>query len=105
MFAELLKYQEKEYREEHPVIEPDTLWERKEYQIFTVFQTEENEWSQEGGLFFQIPGLGKAGRESYIKSLIGKGAYGTGIMPETDAPLVFLVTCSYQTEDGRFVVV
>lgn len=105
MFAELLKYQEKEYWEEHPGIELDTLWERQEYQIFTVFPVGGEEWSEEGGLFFRIPGLGKAGRESYIKLLIGKGAYETGIMPETDDPLVFLITCSYQTEDGRFVIV
>lgn len=105
MFAELLNYQKQEFWVEYPTIQLDTLWKHQEYRIFTVFYTAEDEWSREDGLFYQAHKNLKTAREAFIKKLIEKGVYETWIVPKKDVPLVFLITCSYQEKNGRFVAV
>ena len=41
----------------------------------------------------------------YVKNVKKLSLYDTGLTPEYGNQLITLVTCAYQTEDGRFVVV
>lgn len=105
MFADLLNYREKSFWEQHSVISFDTLYEHRQYQIFTVFYARESDWIQEDGLLFAAVNSGRILGEKDRKVLADAGLYDTGIVPETGASLLFLVTCSYQEADGRFVVI
>lgn len=105
MFGDLLNYRNNEYWEEHPVIQFDTLWEHREYEIFTAFYAAEDDWSKTEGIFYEkINEIGMDKKE-YLRRLKNAGFYETGIMPEEDNLLIFLVICSYQEKNGRLVVV
>ena len=40
MFADLLKYADKEFFTEHPIIQFDTLYEQQKYEIIAVFRSQ-----------------------------------------------------------------
>lgn len=105
MFADLLNYREKSFWEYHPTIFLDTLYEHRQYQIFTAFYAKETDWIQEDGLLFAAVNSGKIIGAKDLETLASAGLYDTGIIPETGTSLLFLVTCSYQEADGRFVVI
>lgn len=104
MFADLLKYREKSYWENHPVICLDSLWEHRRFQVFSVLYAKEEDWTEPEGLFYQRKPETKAEKADFFKRLKEAGFYGTGIEFEKDSAMVLLVTCSYQERDGRFVV-
>lgn len=105
MFADLLKYRNKEYWEAHRMIQLDSLWEHGYYEIFSVFYVTEDEWSQEEGLFYKVHKKLLLERNEFLEKLKRIGQYETGTIPAIDDSLIFLITCSYQKKDGRFVVV
>lgn len=102
MFADLLNFREQNYWEKHRVIALDTLWEHREYEIFTAFYITEDAWNP-GGLFYD-DGVRKQSRDAFLRELSGKGLYQTGILPAYDNKLLFMVTCSYRENRERFVV-
>ena len=104
MFAGLLNYQELEFWKGHPIIDLDTLWEHRKYKIFAVFYTTEDEWCNADGLFYPAVLKTIEEREQYLKQIKEESLYETGITPDAETIIVFLVTCSYQRNDGRFVV-
>lgn len=104
MFADLLKYREKSYWENHPIICLDSLWEHRRFRIFSVLYAKEEDWTEPEGLFYQRKPETKAEKADFFKRLKEAGFYGTGIEFEKDSVMVLLVTCSYQERDGRFVV-
>lgn len=105
MFADLLQYQKKTFWDAHPVLQLDNLYEHREYRVFSVFYAEETEWHEDGGL---ISGGGFGGsmtRDNYIEILKKRGLHEYNVSVNSEASLLFLVTCSYWKEDGRLVVV
>lgn len=104
MFAELMNYKEKVYWEEHSVIILDTLWEHQKYMIFSVFHADEKEWSEKNGLFSSNNLMISKKRAQYLEEIKEKSIYETGLEPEIHTRLIFLVTCSYQKNNERFVI-
>lgn len=105
MFADLLKYQVEDYWKGHPIIEFTTLWEHREYEIFTAFHANEEEWTQEEGRLYQVAyGKGTV-RANALRALTEASAYDTGITPDPKTPLIYMVTCSYGKKGSRYVVV
>lgn len=105
MFADLLDYRNWSVWKTQPVIYLDTLWEKREYEIFAAFYATEADWNEKGGLFYDYDKNSKMNRKTYIQELKKEGLYQTDTEPGTDCRLLFLVTCSYQKGDGRFVVI
>ena len=105
MFADLLKYKEKQYLQDHPVIRLDTLWERRQYEIFAVLDVSEEEWSQEGGMFNNYGTNFILNRKEYLKKLEKRSLCKNNITAEINDRLLFMVTCSYQKENSRIVIV
>lgn len=104
MFAELLNYCHEDYWKAHTTIQLNTLREYRVYEIFTVFYATENDWTGENGLFHFVKEQQEMERENYLSELINRGFYETEIKPDKSAPLIFLVTCSYQERNGRLVI-
>lgn len=105
MFADLLNYQDRKYCAEHPVICLDTLWDKQEYEVVAVLNVLEDEWSQEGGLFYDYEKNFSINRGKYLQKMKKMSLYQSGIKVEVQSRLVFLVTCSSRRENGRIVVV
>lgn len=99
MFADLLQYQKKEFWRIHQCVQLDNRFEHKKYTVFAAFFAEEKQWVDKDGLFYSTY---EKRREEWIRKLVDSGLYETGIAPNTQSSLLFLVTCK---QNGRFVVV
>lgn len=106
MFADLLKYEQEDFWRTHPVIQLDTLWEHCQYEIFSVLYAKEDDWEAEPDALFSLADVkNMSEQKAYCQKLKRYGIYETGIIPDGSTPLLFLVTCCYQINNGRFVVI
>ena len=106
MFAHLVDYDSVDFYKKHPVIQFDTLYEERKYEIVAAFYSQVYKEDQEVFKYYNWPGhLTKKQYNNYVKNVKKLSQYDTGITPEYGEQLITLVTCAYQTEDGRFVVV
>ena len=100
---ELYFYADKEWAEQHPYIHFDTANEDRVYRVFAAFQTTiggENE-------FKYNERAGKLNDEEYtafVKDIQEASVMDTGDRPVKKSQIMMLSTCSYHSEDGRFVV-
>jgi len=106
MFHDLLRYEEQSYWEEHPVITFDTVYEEQEYEVLSAFYDRVYYQSETCYKFYKfIDAQDQADFDYNISQLKEKSLYDTGINAEYGDKLIMLITCSYQVENGRFVVV
>ena len=106
MFADLLKYQSIEFWKTHPIIRLDTLWARYQYEIFTVLYADESDWENETDALFSLTDEKDLSEQrTYFQKLKQREIYETGIVPDDNASLLYLVTCCYQKSGERFVVI
>lgn len=104
MFADLHKYKEQSFWEEHRYIYFDTLTEYHTYEIFAVFQTGVNQvTSFNYHLFDDTNNAAEFGQ--YVNTCKALSYYDTGITPVYGDKLITLSTCDREIADGRLVVV
>lgn len=105
MFRDLMNYRQESYWQEHPVIEYATLYEERQYEIVAAFYDVIYDKNAKVFKFYQFANYETeaefADAMAYFKS---KSEYDTGVEPVFGDRLLTLVTCSYHTTDGRFVV-
>ncbi|MBR5528894.1 MAG: class B sortase [Oscillospiraceae bacterium] len=103
MFACLKEYLKKDFFEAHPTVTFNTLTERGEYEIFSVFtisMASDNRFP-----FYKYVSLPDEDTfRSVIDTCKGMSQYDTGVMPQFGDEILTLVTCEYSQEDGRLVV-
>ena len=107
MFSGLLKYAEEAFYRKHSVICFDTPKENGNYEIIAVFR-EKVHYQDETDVFRYYNYCGKlteAAFQDYITRIKEISLYETGKTAEYGQKLITLSTCSYHTENGRFVVV
>ena len=106
MFAGLEKYRSESYYREHSVISFDTLYEHQEYEIIAVF---ESQIYRKSDTIFKhynfLNAENKTEFDEYIKGIKALALYDTGVTASYGDALLTLVTCTYHTENGQFVVV
>ncbi|MDY3909584.1 MAG: class B sortase [Eubacterium sp.] len=106
MFAHLVDYESEEFYDKHPVIQFDTLYEECEYEVIAAFYSQVYKKDEDVFKYYNWPGhLTEKQYMQYVKNVKKLSLYDTGLTPEYGNQLITLVTCAYQTEDGRFVVV
>ena len=106
MFRGILEYGKPEFCAEHPVIEFDTLYEQQEYEVLAAFYDKIYQQTDDCFKFYQF--IDAENEEDYnyaISQFKEKSLYDTGVTAEYGQQLITLITCTYQTENGRFVVV
>lgn len=107
MFSELLNYKNKSYYEKHPKIRFVTNKTDEEYDIFACFYSKAY-YTHEKNVFRYYYFV-NAGTETefdeYVANCLQASIYDTGISATYGDQLLTLSTCSYHTENGRFVVV
>lgn len=103
MFANLSKYQRKDFWAEHGTVIFDTLTEHHTYQIFAVFKT-----TASVGQGFPYHSFVDAADETEFDEFVSTckelAFYDTGITPKYGDKLICLSTCEYTQTNGRFVV-
>ena len=103
MFGTLDYYADKEWAEQHLYINFDTLEENRVYRVFAAFQTalgEENEfkYNERVGL------LSNQDYKALAEDIKEAAVMETGDCPAEKTQILMLSTCSYHSDNGRFVV-
>lgn len=107
MFQNLPKYNDINFYYEHPIIKFTSLEEDAEYEIFASFYSKVY-YKTDKNVFRYYNFVNSSSEEDYnnfVSSAKKASLYDTGITPNYNDSLITLSTCSYHTEDGRFVVV
>ena len=106
MFRTLLKYQQKDFWQRNPVISFNTLYEEQEYEVVAAFYDKVYKKSDTNFKFYQF--YDTSDQSSFDEAMAyyrEHALYDTGITAQCGDLFLTLVTCAYQTENGRFVVV
>lgn len=106
MFAAIMKYEKEDFWKEHPIIQFDTLYHTGEYEVLAAFYTQiYSETQTDVFKYYQYPDLSDPDVFlEYLTGIRASALYDTGIQAEYGDTILTLSTCSYHTEDGRFVV-
>ena len=107
MFSDLLKYADEEFYNNHPIIRLTTEEEDKEYKIISVFKSRVY-YKSEKNVFRYYNFINSESEEKYnsfINNAKKVSLYNIEETPKFGQQLLTLITCSYHTEDGRFVVI
>lgn len=107
MFGSLGRYKKASYFRDHPVIRFDTLTEEGAYEILGVFYSRVYTDADEGVFrYYQYTDLtAEEAFDAYVRQVKAASLYDTGVEAVYGDKLLTLSTCSYHTENGRFVVV
>ena len=106
MFRTLLKYQQKDFWQRNPVISFNTLYEEQEYEVVAAFYDKVYKKSDTNFKFYQF--YDTSDQSSFDEAIAyyrEHALYDTGVTAQCGDLFLTLVTCAYQTENGRFVVV
>ena len=107
MFAILPHYKTEKYWKEHSVIRFTTLEEgTKEYEVFAAFYDRVYLKTDTCFKYYNfIEADDEKAFNKAMKEFKSKRLYDTGVEPQFGDKLMTLSTCTYQVEDGRFVLV
>ncbi len=98
MFASLVKYQDQEYYEKHPVMYLYTPGQRMKLEILAGYTTDIED------SVYTIPTT-KEGRDELVKHVLQKSNFTSKASVTGEDKLVTLSTCTYEYENARFVVI
>jgi len=100
MFADIVKYLEQPFRDQHPILEWETLSGCLSYEVFAVAQIDKaDKW------YGFTDAASEAEYNEMINHIISASRYDTGIRPEYGRQLVTLSTCYGSSDDDRLIIV
>jgi len=105
-FGSLMDYAEESYWQEHQQFHFSTLYETKTYEVVAAFYDRVYYKHEDVFKFYQF--IDAEDEEEYnnaIENYHQKALYDTDVTAQYGDDLITLVTCSYHTDNGRFVVV
>ena len=107
MFGHLHEYKSKEYALEHSIIHFDTLHETREYEVVAAFYGKVYKVDETGVFrYYRYTDLSTEAKfNEFMKNVRRAAIYDTGVDVQFGDRLLTLSTCSYYTNEGRFVVV
>lgn len=108
MFHDLLKYESKEFYDEHKTFAFDTIYKggQGEYQVIAAAYSKIYPKDSTKFKYYQYAGITTESEfNEYVSGVKALSIYDTGVTAEYGDQLVTLSTCAYHTEEGRFFVV
>lgn len=106
IFGHLPQYAEEDCWRENPVICFDTMYEERQYAVMACFYSRLYGEHEQGFRFYEYFDLtDEAVFNDYVAQAKAAALYATGVDAAFGDELLVLSTCSYQADDGRFVVV
>lgn len=103
MFADLLKYKEKDFWEENRYIRFDTLTQRNTYEIMAVFKI--SAMSDNGFQYHTYTDMHQERFTEFVSQCKNRSFYDTGITAQHGDKLITLSTCEKGNSNMRIVVV
>lgn len=105
MFKTLDNYAKKEFFEQNPTFTFTTLNKERTYEVFAAISTRVLYDDENGFRYYDSVGdLSEEDFDALISWLKEKAIYDSGITPSYGEQILLLSTCSYHTDNGRFVV-
>ena len=105
MFGTLDHYQDPTFFKANPRFTFTTLTEKRTYEVFAAVSTQLLYDHEEGFRYYQSCGdLTEEKFNTLITWLKNHASYESGIIPNYGEQIVMLSTCSYHTDNGRFIV-
>lgn len=106
MFGYLTRYEDQTYGEEHNIIYFDSLFEHRTYELISVFYTQIYYPEDDVFKFYKFFQADTQEEfDDWYDNIKAMSLYDTGVTAEFGDEFITLSCCSYQVEDGRFVVV
>lgn len=106
MFHDLLKYEDEAFYLAHRTFAFDTLEGEGTYEVVAAFYTQIYTTAYDGFKYYHYNDITKPSElAAYIAGAKALGTYDTGVDVAPGEQVLTLSTCSYQVDDGRFVVV
>lgn len=106
MFADLLKYESKDYYKNHKYIRFDTIYEEGIYEIIAVFRSRVMFQDEKTFRFYNFIEADYDGEfYDYYYTIRKMSLYEIDAEAIASDYLLTLCTCEYSVEDGRFVIV
>ena len=106
MFHDILKYQEKEFYEQHKTFTFDTIYGDGTYEVVAAFYGQVLPEESDAFKYYEFV---NAGNEedfmSFIDNIKAMSVIDTGVEVKYGDKLVTLSTCAYHVKDGRFAVI
>jgi len=106
MFRPLFQYEDEAFFKENPTLMFSDLYGDYEYEILSVFKDQIYKKTDTRFKYYQFIDAENEDAFDYaIDQFKEKSLYDTGVDAEYGDKLIMLITCSYHTDNGRFVVV
>ncbi|WP_173471821.1 class B sortase [Eubacterium ruminantium] len=106
MFRELVDYEDEDFYKSHKYINFNTIFSDNKYEVIAAFKT--NIKAKDDTSFKYYKFFNAASKEEfdeYVSNVKSLTPYNIPVTAEYGDKLITLSTCSYHTDDGRFVVV
>ena len=107
MFGSIDYYTSYEYWLSHPDVILKTKDETRLYKIFAAFATKVYDADDDADDFRYYDAVGKRTEQQYnadVKDILALSCIDCGVKPDYPAQIVYLSTCAYHEENGRFVL-
>lgn len=106
MFGTLKEYKDPEYLSLHPYVRYDSLFGRRTYKIFAVFQSSVNLSDQEDFHYYDYIDIdSREAFEAFVAESKRQSLYPIDAEVSYGDHLLTLSTCDYQKDNGRLVIV
>ena len=106
MFGNLPLYEDHDYASEYSTICFDSLYEHREYEVIAAFYSQVYYKDQDVFKFYQfVQADTQEDFDNWYDNIKALSLYDTGATAAFGDEFITLSCCSYQVEDGRFVVV
>ena len=106
MFADLDKFTDISFWENHRTITFNTLTQRQTYEIIAVFKVATGTGSETEFKYYSFTDASSPEEfEDYISKVKSRALYDTGITAEYGDKILTLSTCEYTNHNGRLVIV
>lgn len=106
MFGNLNLYEDEAYGVEHSVICFDSLYEHRRYEVIAVFYSQIYYVDQDVFKYYKFFQADTQDEfDDWYNNIKQLSLYDTGVTAQFGDEFITLSCCSYQVEDGRFVVV
>ena len=103
MFADIVKYKDKDFWCEHPIIHFSTLYDEGDYEVFAALATDLRE-AKTLRCYTFLNARDEADFQNFLDGIRSAALYDTGVAVSYGDDLLTLSTCAYHTNDGRFVI-
>jgi sortase B len=106
MFGKLSLYEDEAYGKEHNIICFDSLYEKREYELISVFRSQVYKKSDKVFKYYQFFEADAQDEfQTWYRNIKEMALYDTGVTAQFGDEFITLTCCTYHVEDGRFVVV